>query len=95
MELIETHRFARQLPLWKRILSRLSAEGLVVLAVGIWWLLSLELPEIIIVQKLNYTSLISEQNGDLEVIKLIENDAGMTDNAQKVLTSVPNYIFVG
>ena len=27
--------------------------------------------------------------------KLIENDAGMTDNAQKVLTSVPNYIFVG
>lgn len=34
-----------------------------------------ELPEIIIVQKLNYTSLISEQNGDLEVIKLIENDA--------------------
>ena len=48
MELIETHRFARQLPLWKRILSRLSAEGLVVLAVGIWWLLSLELPEIII-----------------------------------------------
>ena len=27
--------------------------------------------------------------------RLIENDAGMTDNAQKVLTSVPNYIFVG
>ena len=48
MELIEKHHFARQLPLWKRILSRLSAEGLVVLAVGIWWLLSLELPEIII-----------------------------------------------
>ena len=48
MELIEKHHFARQLPLWKRVLSRLSAEGLVVLAVGIWWLLSLELPEIII-----------------------------------------------
>ena len=48
MELIEKHHFAGQLPLWKRVLSRLSAEGLVVLAVGIWWLLSLELPEIII-----------------------------------------------
>ena len=32
---------------------------------------------------------------EMTYAKLIENDAGMTDNAQKVLTSVPNYIFVG
>lgn len=32
---------------------------------------------------------------EMTYAKLIENDAGMTDNAQKVLTSVPNYIFIG
>lgn len=32
---------------------------------------------------------------DMTYAKLIEQDASMTDNAQKVLTSVPNYIFMG
>tara|TARA_R110000824_G_scaffold281187_2_gene469478 strand:- start:305 stop:541 length:237 start_codon:yes stop_codon:yes gene_type:complete len=32
---------------------------------------------------------------EMTYAKLIESDASMTDNAQKVLTSVPNYIFVG
>tara|TARA_R110002074_G_scaffold263716_2_gene435758 strand:- start:869 stop:2143 length:1275 start_codon:yes stop_codon:yes gene_type:complete len=32
---------------------------------------------------------------DMTYAKLIEQDAGMTDNAQKVLTSVPNYILMG
>ena len=36
------------LPPMKRFLSHLSAEGLVVLAIVFWWLLSLELPEIIV-----------------------------------------------
>ena len=36
------------LPPMKRFLSHLSAEGLVVLAIFFWWLLSLELPEIIV-----------------------------------------------
>ena len=47
MEQVDARRQTSQLPVWKRVVSRLSAEGLVVLAVGVWWLLSLELPEII------------------------------------------------
>ena len=35
-------------PTTKRVLSHLSAEGLVVLAIVSWWLLSLELPDIIL-----------------------------------------------
>ena len=48
MEQVDAHRESPQSLVWKRLVSRLSAEGLVVLAVAIWWLLSLELPEIII-----------------------------------------------
>ena len=48
MEQVDARREAPHMPIWKRLVSRLSAEGLVVLAVAIWWLLSLELPEIII-----------------------------------------------
>ena len=48
MEQVDARRESPQTLLWKRLVSRLSAEGLVVLAVAIWWLLSLELPEIII-----------------------------------------------
>ena len=48
MEQVDAHRESPQTLVWKRLVSRLSAEGLVVLAVAIWWLLSLELPEIII-----------------------------------------------
>jgi len=32
---------------------------------------------------------------EMTYVKLIENDASMTENAQKVYTSVPNYIFMG
>ena len=48
MEQVDARREPPQRLVWKRLVSRLSAEGLVVLAVAIWWLLSLELPEIII-----------------------------------------------
>ncbi len=48
MEQVDARREPPQMPFWKRLVSRLSAEGLVVLAVAIWWLLSQELPEIII-----------------------------------------------
>ena len=48
MEQVDARRESPQTLVWKRLVSRLSAEGLVVLAVAIWWLLSLELPEIII-----------------------------------------------
>ncbi|MDG2033442.1 MAG: ABC transporter permease subunit [Rhodospirillales bacterium] len=45
---VDARREPSQMPIWKRVVSRLSAEGLVVFAVAIWWLLSQELPEIII-----------------------------------------------
>ena len=48
MEQVDARRESPQTLVWKRLVSRLSAEGLVVIAVAIWWLLSLELPEIII-----------------------------------------------
>jgi len=36
------------LPFIKRVLSHVWAEGLLILVIGLWWLLSLELPEIIV-----------------------------------------------
>jgi NitT/TauT family transport system permease protein/sulfonate transport system permease protein len=44
---------AAGLPPVKRFFSHLSAEGLVVIAIVFWWLLSLELPEIIVPRPLN------------------------------------------